>query len=108
MPKNTKKGGETVAIKWSAVKVSEAMDAVEHQVCLAESFFAEARKKANEARSIPNLPQYIDHRLIGLVEEINRIDRIKHRIESVRRDIPEGAIEAEREQAKYGSQQSII
>jgi hypothetical protein len=41
---------------------------------------AQARKKANEARKIPNLPQYIDHRLIGLVEEINRIDRIRDRI----------------------------
>jgi hypothetical protein len=108
MPKNTQKGGEAVAIKWSAVEVSEAMDEVEAQIALAEQFFAEARKKANEARNIPNLPQYIDHRLIGLVEEINRIDRIKDRIESVRRDIPEGAIEAERESQKYGSQQSII
>jgi len=97
-----------MAIKWSAVKVSEAMDDVEAQISLAEQFFAEARKKANEARNIPNLPQYIDHRLIGLVEEINRIDRIKDRIESVRRDIPDGAIEAERESQKYGSQQSII
>ena len=97
-----------MAIKWSAVKVSEAMDAVEAQISLAEQFFAEATKKANEARSIPNLPQYIDTRLIGLVEEINRIDRIKDRIESVRRDIPDGAIEVERESLKYGSQQSII
>ena len=45
-----------MAIKWSAVKVSEAMDDVEAQISLAEQFFAEATKKANEARSIPNLP----------------------------------------------------
>ena len=97
-----------MAIRWSAVKVSEAMDDVEAQISLAEQFFAEARKKANEARNIPNLPQYIDHRLIGLVEEINRIDRIKDRIESVRRDIPAEAIEVEQERLKYGSQQSLI
>jgi len=97
-----------MAIRWSAVKVSEAMDRVEAQISLAEQFFAEAKAKAEEAREIANLPQYIDHRLIGLVEEINRIDRIKDRIESVRRDIPDGAIEAERESQKYGSQQSII
>ena len=97
-----------MAIKWSAVKVSEAMDDVEAQVSLADQFFAEARKKANEARNIPNLPQYIDHRLIGLVEEINRIDRIKDRIQSVRKDIPGGAIEADRERQKYGSQQSLV
>jgi len=97
-----------MAIKWSAVKVSEAMDDAEAQISLAEQFFAEARKKANEARSIPNLPQYIDTRLIGLLGDISRIDRIKDRIESVRRDIPDGAIEAEQERAKHGSQQSLI
>ena len=95
-------------IRWSAVKVSEAMDEVEAQVSLADQFFAEALKKANEARKIPNLPQYIDHRLIGLISEIERIDRIKDRITSVRKDIPDGAIEAERESQKYGSQQSLI
>ncbi|GAJ04325.1 unnamed protein product [marine sediment metagenome] len=97
-----------MAIKWSAVKVSEAMDDVEAQISLAEQFFAEATKKAKEARSIPNLPQYMDTRLIGLVEDIKRIDRIKDRIESVRNDIPDGAIEADRERAKHGSQQSLI
>jgi len=95
-------------IRWSAVKVSEAMDEVEAQISLADQFFAEALKKANEARKIPNLPQYIDHRLIGLISEIERIDRIKDRIQSVRKDIPDGAIEAEQERAKYGSQQSLI
>jgi len=97
-----------MAIRWSAVKVSEAMDDVEAQVSLADQFFVEAHKKANEARKIPNLPQYIDHRLIGLISEIERIDRIKDRIKSVRSDIPDGAIEAEHERAKYGSQQSLI
>ena len=97
-----------MAIRWSAVRVSDAMDDVEAQISLAEQFFAEAKEKAEEARKIANLPQYIDHRLIGLVEEINRIDRIKDRIESVRRDIPDGAIETERESQRYGSQQSLI
>jgi len=97
-----------MAIRWSAVKVSEAMDEVEAQISLADQFFVEARKKANETRKIPNLPQYIDHRLIGLICEIERIDRIKDRIKSVRNDIPEGAIAAEQERAKYGSQQSLI
>jgi hypothetical protein len=95
-------------IRWGAVKVSEAMDEVEAQISLADQFFVETRKKANEARKIPNLPQYIDHRLIGLLSEIDRIDRIKDRIQSVRKDIPDGAIEAERESQKYGSQQSIL
>ena len=97
-----------MAIKWSAAKVSEAMDEVEAQVRLAESFFAEALAKAKEARKIPNLPQYLDQRLIGLISEIERLDRIKDRIQSVRKDIPDGAIEADRERLKYGSQQSLV
>jgi hypothetical protein len=84
------------------------MDEVEAQVRLAESFFAEALAKAKEARKIPNLPQYLDQRLIGLISELERLDRIKDRIQSVRKDIPDGAIEADRERLKYGSQQSLV
>jgi len=95
-------------IKWSAIKVSKAMDDVEAQISLADQFFTEARKKANEARSIPNLPQYMDYRLIGLVEDINRIGYIKDRIKSIREQIPTLAIEAEQTQGKYGNQQSLV
>jgi len=39
-------------IKWSAVRVTEAMDEVEKQVSLAEVFFAEAKAKAEAARKV--------------------------------------------------------
>ena len=39
-----------MAIKWSAVKVSEAMDEVEAQISLADQFFAEAKAKASQAK----------------------------------------------------------
>ena len=95
-------------IKWSAVKVREAMDEVEAQVSLAESFFAEAKAKAEEARKIANLPEYIDQRLRRLVVDIERIDRAKDTIEAVRSAIPEGAIEAEQGRTKHGSTQSLM
>jgi len=95
-------------IKWSAVKVSEAMDEVEQQVLLADSFIAEARVKVAQARKIANLPQYIDQRLCRLDDQLERMDNIKGAITSVRKDIPDGAIEAERESAKYGNQQSLV
>ncbi len=57
-------------IKWSAVKVSEAMDDVERQINLAESFLAEAKDKAEAARAIADLPQYLDQRLIRLITDI--------------------------------------
>ena len=95
-------------IKWSAVKVSEAMDKVQQQLDLAESFLAEAEEKAKAATSIPDLPDYLDHRLNRLIYGIERRSDMKAAIESVRKDIPDGAIEAERERTKHGSQQGLI
>ena len=95
-------------IKWSAIKVSEAMDEVEKQVTLAESFFTEAKAKAREARNIANLPGYLDDRLRRLISEIERIDYVKGAIKAVRSAIPDGAIEAEQEKLKYGSRRSLM
>ena len=95
-------------IKWSAVKVSEAMDEVERQVSLAEAFFAEARAKASVALNIANLPQYIGDRIRRLIGDLDRIDNVKGAITSVRESIPSGAIEAERGRGKYGNQQSLV
>ncbi len=95
-------------IKWSARKVSEAMDEVEKQVSLAEAFFAEAKAKAEAARKIADLPQYVDQHLIRLIGDIERIDNVKNSIEAVRKDIPVGAIEAEQERTKHGSTQALM
>ena len=95
-------------IKWSAVKVSEATDEVESQIALAEGFIAEAKAKATEARNIANLPGYMNDRLVRLITQIERIDYVKSAIKAVRQAIPDGAIEAERESTKHGSQQSLI
>jgi len=95
-------------IKWSVVKVSEPMDDVERQINLAESFLTEARVKAEAARKIDGLPQYVDQRLIRLTYDIERIDNVRSSIEAVRKSIPDGAIEVEREYIKNGSQQSLI
>jgi len=97
-----------VAIKWSAVAVNEAMDKVECQINLAESFLAEAKAKAVEARQIANLPQYVMQRLGTLISQIERMDAVKSAIESVRDSIPEGAADDEQHKGKHGSQQSIM
>jgi methyl-accepting chemotaxis protein len=97
-----------MAIKWSAVKVSEAMDNVESQVKLAESFLTEAKARAKEARQIANLPEYMTDRLIRVISQIERMDNVKSAIESVRDSIPEGAIDAEHHRGRHGSQQSLV
>ena len=95
-------------IKWSAIKVSEAMDEVEHQVILADQFIAEAKMKAREATKIANLPQYMEQRINRVIDHLDRMENIKGAIKSVRKDIPDGAIEAERERTKHGSTQSLL
>jgi hypothetical protein len=97
-----------VPIKWSAVKVSEAMDEVERQINLAEAFLSEVKTKAEAARKIDSLPQYVDQRLIRLIGDIERIDSVRNDIDAVRKSIPDGAIEAEQEHLKNGSQRPLI
>ena len=97
-----------MAIKWSAVKVSEAMDEVEQQVLLADQFIAEAKTRAEAAKRIGNLPQYMEHRISRLLDQLERLEYIKSAITSIREDIPDGAIEAERANLRHGSTQSLI
>jgi hypothetical protein len=98
-----------VPIKWSAVKVNEAMDEVELQLTCAQPFTDQAIAKVQEARRIPNLAGYMDDRLARVEWDIKeKFNRIKAGIDSVRKAIPEGAIEEERERLKHGSQQSLI
>jgi ribosome-binding factor A len=96
-------------IKWSALKVKEAMDEVELQLTCAQPFIDQALAKVQEARRIPNLAGYMDDRLARVQWDIKeKFNRIKAAVDSVRKAIPEGAIETERESTKHGSQQSLI
>jgi hypothetical protein len=95
-------------IKWSAVKVNEAMEEVESQIDLVDAFMSEAKAKAEAARKIASLPQYVDQRLLHLIGDIERINSVRNAIDAVRKSIPDGTIEVEREHLKNGNQQSLI
>ena len=95
-------------IKWSALRVSEAMDMVEEFVNQASEPLEQAKIVANEARNIANLPQYLDQRLVRLSIDIERIDYIKSSIEAVRRDLPDKAIQSERKSANHGRQSALV
>jgi hypothetical protein len=97
-----------VPIKWSALRVSEAMDMVEEFVNQAAEPLEQAKIVANEARNIANLPQYLDQRLVRLSIDIERIDYIKSSIEAVRRDLPDKAIKSERKSADHGRQPVLV
>ena len=95
-------------IKWSATKVSEAMDEVEAQVLLGDQFIAEAKTKVEAAKKLPNLPQYMEQRFSRLIDQLNRMEYIKSAIKTIRDDIPDGAVEVEQESTKHGSTQSLM
>ena len=88
--------------------VSDAMDMVEGFIGQASDPLEQAKIVANEARKIPNLPQYLDQRLVRLSIDIERIDYIKSSIEAVRRDLPDKAIESEKKSADYGRQPVLV
>ena len=94
-------------IKWSALKVSEAMDMADEFVREADLPLEQAKIVAREARNIANLPGYLDDRLRHLIDDIGRIDYVKAAIQAVRNTIPDGAIEAERQRLKNGSKQTL-
>jgi len=95
-------------IKWSALRVNEAMDMVEEYVNRAAEPLDQAKIVASEARNITNLPQYLDQRLARLSVDIERIDYIRNSINAVRRDLPDGAIEAEKKSESHGRQPALV
>ena len=95
-------------IRWSALRVSEAMDMVEEFVNQAVEPLEQAKIVANEARNIDDLPQYLDQRLTRLIIDIERIDYIKSSIEAVRRDLPNEAIESEKKTESHGRQPVLV
>jgi len=88
--------------------MSEAMDMVEEYVNQAADPLEQAKIVANEARKIPNIPQYLDQRLVRLVCDIERIDYIKSSISAIRKDLPDGAVEAEKISASHGRQPVLV
>jgi len=88
-------------ISWSALEVSEAMDKVESLLNDAQPILSQAHRVVVEAKEIPNLPQYMEQRLSGLRETLaSSISRPRDGVDSVRKALPEGAVERERKQPK--------
>ncbi len=95
-------------IEWSALRVSDAMDMVEEFVNQVAEPLEQAKIVVNEARNIANLPQYLDQRLVRLIIDIERIDYIRTSINAVRNDLPDGAVEAEKQAESHGRQPALV
>ena len=95
-------------IKWSALRVSEAMKMVEEYIDQAAEPLEQAKIVVNEARNIANLPQYLDQRLVRLIIDIERIGYIRNSINAVRNELPGGAVEAEKKTESHGRQPVLV
>ena len=95
-------------VRWSALKVSEALDWAAELVREADLPLSQAKIVVTEVRNIANLPQYLDQRLCHLIDQIERIDNVKAAIKSVLNAIPDEAIEAETRASVYDSQLSLV
>ena len=95
-------------IKWSILRVSEAMDMVEGFINQAAEPLEQAKIVANEARNIASLPQYLDQRLVRLIIDIERIDYVRTSVKAVRNDLPDGALEAEKRAESHGQQPVLV
>jgi hypothetical protein len=104
-------------IKWSPLKVNEAMDTVEVHINQAIEPLERARLAARETLKIPSLPQYVTqhiNRIIGDIDQAiggsqwNTTGRLKSGIQSVRNDLPKDAMEEEKKKLESGIQLSLV
>jgi hypothetical protein len=93
------------------------MDMAEEFIKEAIAPLEQAKLVAVEARKIAKLPQHVDQDIARLISEIERaiggsqwepIGRLRATIESVRKSIPDGAVETEREQSTGSGAQLIL
>ncbi|MBU2535069.1 MAG: hypothetical protein KKD83_02745 [Chloroflexi bacterium] len=104
-------------IRWSALKVSEAAGMIEEYLNQAVEPLEQAMIVAREARTLNNLPQYVDQdftQVIGKIEDclgctqFRPVGWFKAVVEHIRKDLPSGAVEADQISQKYGSTPVLV
>jgi len=98
-----------MAIKWSAVKVSDKVDEVEELMNSIRPTLWQIRERAGELRRISHLPGYIDQPTATMSFKVDNFnDYMKGWAERIRNLIPDEALAEERKAMEYGSQQSLV
>ena len=106
-------------IKWSGLRVIEAMEMAEEYVSQAIEPLGQALLVAEEAAKIPNLPDYMKDRINRLIDELKRMtggviyghempSHLISAIDSVRDNIPQDALEEEKARERAGKQQVLV
>jgi hypothetical protein len=109
-----------VPIKWNALKVIEAADKVEELIKQAAKTLESARTMLQEAKQIPNLPQYVGQSIFSILTEIERVTggenswdhkhydgSIKRAIDRLRRNIPQDELKSQQKTQEYGCTPSM-
>jgi len=113
------KGSKPMPIKWSGLRVIEAMDMVEEFVSQAIEPLEQALLVAEEAANIPNLPDYMKDRVNRLGDELKRMtggviygqqmpSRLISVIDAIRDTIPKETLAEERARERAGTQQVLV
>ena len=98
-----------MAIKWSAVKVSDKVDEIEELYNSITPTLWQIREKAEELRGISNLPGYIDQPVYSMSSRVESFNySMKSSFQRIRDHIPQDALKEERKALEYGSQQSLV
>ena len=106
-------------IKWSGLRVIEAMDMAEEHVSNAIEPLEQALLVAEEAAKIPNLPDYMKDRVNRLIDELKRLtggviygqqmpSRLISVIDAIRDNIPKETLAGERARERAGTQQVLV
>jgi len=106
-------------IKWSGLRVIEAMDMAEEYVSHAIEPLEQALLVAVEAANIPNLPDYMKDRVNRLIDELKRMtggvvygqqmpSRLISIIDTIRDNIPKEALTEERARERAGTQPALV
>jgi len=106
-------------IKWSGLRVIEAMDMAEEYVSKAIEPLEQALLVAEEAANIPNLPDYMKDRINRLIDELKRMtggviygqqmpSRLIASIDAIRDNIPKEALEEENARERAGTQPALV
>ena len=84
-------------IRWEATPIVNKLDRIDKMLNEIEPTFRDMVARVKLAQQQPNLPDYMRQRLSGLDDELrDALRRIRSRVASVRSNIPEDALERER------------
>ena len=83
-------------IAWKALPLVEKLDRVSRRIDEMQPFIGEALAEVRLAKQGHNLPQYVTQKLHSLEEELAyATTRLRNRVQSLRKAIPQDAIERE-------------